>query len=271
MAAQTKFEIEDVHELAQQLKNFVDVLSQEFDKVLNQWQNLECTWRDRQCGEFTNSFFDSFQADFKDAIKSYDDSIYFLDNKIKIAEQVKSLEKLSQDIGYQSLNKEVNQSSNNFSGSNTKPDDASAMDKIAEAFSDNFYKTIGAFRKGTAGAMMFMSIFSGGLMKNYQKYEAIASPLISAYDRQIVNNPSLPKDSVSVLIKDMADEVKKVHRIDPQTGKPITNSEELGVLYGLDPRVEEMNDWLGVLDEKRKKEREILLNLPDHPETTGGK
>jgi hypothetical protein len=34
---------------------------------------------------------------------------------------------------------------------------------------------------------------------------------------------------------------------------------------------EPLNDWLGVIDAKKEDEREILLNLPDQPEITGGK
>lgn len=57
-------------------------------------------------------------------------------------------------------------------------------------------------------------------------------------------------------------------RISPKLDDPIAKPEDPSAMS---KEFEPLNDWLDVLDDKREKEREKLLNLPDYPEITGDK
>ncbi|MEE3716244.1 hypothetical protein V2H45_05745 [Tumidithrix elongata RA019] len=57
-------------------------------------------------------------------------------------------------------------------------------------------------------------------------------------------------------------------RISPKLDDPLAKTEDPSAIS---KEFEPLNDWLEVIDEKKKEEREKLLNLPDRPEIIEGK
>ncbi len=57
-------------------------------------------------------------------------------------------------------------------------------------------------------------------------------------------------------------------RICPKLDDPLATTEAPSAMP---KEFEPLDDWLGIIDAKKEDEREILLNLPDQPEITGGK
>ena len=250
MAAQTKFEIEDAKELVQQLKNFVDVLSEEFTKVTNQWHNLESTWRDQQYSEFVNDFWDDFVGQIKDVLKESEEFQNHLDHKIQIAEKVSSLGVFS-DILTANLPIQIgttNTVSAAKSTSSPKDQNESVVDKLAESISNGVYKAIGNLRKVTTTSMIFTTMLFGGLVKNYND---IISPAIAVYDEMIAKNPNLPEDSLPSIITKISEQAPNLH--------------------GTDLGVEQLDAYQEIRKDKKKEEGERLRDLPEQPEITGGK
>ena len=97
MAAQTKFNLEDAEELQRQLARFVGTLHRELDRVENQWNNLQATWRDDNYNEFVANFFERFRSDTKQLLLDCENYEVFLNDKVKTAESLKQkLWKLTQ-------------------------------------------------------------------------------------------------------------------------------------------------------------------------------
>jgi phage host-nuclease inhibitor protein Gam len=117
MAAQTKFNLEDAEELQRQLARFVGTLQRELDRVENQWNNLQATWRDDNYNEFVANFFERFRSDTKQLLLDCENYEVFLNDKVKTAESLKQkLWKLTQTAfaiveGFQSVTSLVGGSS----------------------------------------------------------------------------------------------------------------------------------------------------------------
>jgi len=85
MADQVSFEISDAQDLLKQLQQFDETIRYDWSSVLNQWGNLQATWRDQQ--------FDHFEPLFERLVVTYNDTnqqcegyITFLQDQIRIAE-----------------------------------------------------------------------------------------------------------------------------------------------------------------------------------------
>jgi len=86
MAEQTSFELEDAQILLSQLQQFQDTLRQEWSRVLNQWRNLEQTWRDEQYYKF-EPLFEKLSSTYNDAEKECEGYLAFITKQIQIAEK----------------------------------------------------------------------------------------------------------------------------------------------------------------------------------------
>lgn len=108
---QTSFDIEDAEYFLNRLKDFCEVLQEEWLRVCNQWYNLKSSWYDRHIYEF-EEIFERLSSTYSWAIKDCEQRIKTLENKIKIAESVNELEDLSYLLGLSySLSFDDNQSS----------------------------------------------------------------------------------------------------------------------------------------------------------------
>jgi hypothetical protein len=250
MAVQTQFDIEDAKELSRQLQNLRDVLNQEFSRLINQWHNLESTWHDDQYSDFTHGFWEEFLDKTKTTIKKYEETSEYFDNKIQIAELVYGLEAISAILtaNLPIQMERANSMSANNTPNNVKTKDNSSPDTLINGITNHLYEFIGALRKGAASSMIFATMLCGGLVKNYDE---IISPAIAVYDEMIAKNPNLPKDSVPAIITEISGQSQN--------------------LYGADLGVGQLDAWQEIRKQKKEDEREILLNLPDQPETTGAK
>ncbi|MBD2177276.1 hypothetical protein H6F42_10170 [Pseudanabaena sp. FACHB-1998] len=253
MAVQTKFDIEEAKELSRQLQNLRDVLNQEFSRLINQWHNLESTWRDDQYSDFVDDFWDEFLDKTKTTIKIYEETSEYLDRKIQIAELVYGLGAIS-EILTSNLPIKMQSASPTSASSQTKPNnpkntDNSPLDTLLNGITSHFYQTIGALRKGTASSMIFITMVCGGLVKNYDE---IISPAIAVYDEMIAKNPNLPEDSAPAIITDISDQAKERHRLSSDN-------------------FEQLDTWQAIEQKKKDEEDERNRKLPDHPEITGGK
>jgi hypothetical protein len=253
MAAQTKFDIEDAQELSRQLQNLRDVLNQEFSRLINQWHNLESTWRDDQYSDFVHDFWGEFVDKTKTTIKIYEETSEYLDKKIQIAEMVYGLgaisEILTANLPIQKGNANSPSASSQSAPNNPKNTDNSPLDTLINGITNRFYQTIGALRKGTASSMIFVTMLCGGLMKNYDE---IIAPAITVYDEMIAKNPNLPEDSAPAVITDISDQAKERH----------------GLSNG---NFEQLDTWKGIEKAKKDEEDERQRKLPVQPEITGGK
>jgi hypothetical protein len=250
MAAQTQFNIEDAKELSRQLQNLQDVLNQEFNRLINQWHNLESTWQDDQYADFVHDFWEEFLDKTKTTIKIYEETSEYLNNKIQIAELVYGLgaisEILTADLPIQMGS--ANSTSASSQANNQKSKDNSSLDTLIDGIANQFSQTIGALKKGTASSMIFVTMLCGGLVKNYDE---IISPAIAVYDEMIAKNPNLPKDSVPAIITEI--------------------SEQSQNLLGIDLGVGQLDAWQEIKKGKKDEENERQRKLPDYPEISGSK
>ena len=254
MAVQTKFDVEDAEELSRQLQSLRDTLNQEFSRLINQWHNLQSTWRDDQYSDFAHDFWEEFLDKTKTTIKIYEEVSEYLDHKIQTAELVYGLgaisEILTADLPIQmgGVNSTAASSQPSNAPNNPKTKDNSSPDTLIDGIANRFYQTIGALRKGTASGMIFVSMICGGLVKDYND---IISPAIAVYDEMIAKNPNLPKDSAPAVITKI--------------------SEQASNLQGIDLGVQQLDAWQEVKKAKKDEEDERQRKLPDQPEITGGK
>ncbi|BBC23389.1 hypothetical protein [Pseudanabaena sp. ABRG5-3] len=249
MAVQTKFDIEDAQELSRQLQNLRDVLNQEFSRLINQWHNLESTWRDDQYSDFVHDFWEEFVDKTKITIKTYEETSEYLDKKTQIAEQVYGLGAISEIL---SANLPIQMGSTNSTSvsSQAAPNntDNSPLDTLINGITNRFYQTIGVLRKGTASSMIFITMLCGGLVKNYDE---IIAPAIAVYDEMIAKNPNLPEDSAPAIITDISDQVKDK--------------------FGISSNFEQLDTWQEIEEEKKREEYKRERDLPEQPTLMGGK
>jgi NAD:arginine ADP-ribosyltransferase. len=88
---QTSFDIEDAEYFLNRLKNFHEVLQDEWSRVLNQWYNLKSSCYDYHIYQF-EEMFERLSSTYSRAIKNCEQCINSLENKIRIAESVNDLE-----------------------------------------------------------------------------------------------------------------------------------------------------------------------------------
>ncbi len=252
MAVQTQFDIEDAKELSRQFENLRDTLNQEFSRLMNQWHNLESTWRDDQYSDFVHDFWDRFLDDTKSSIKNYEEISEYIDRKIQIAELVYGLGAISEIL---TGNLPIQMGSNNSASASvpSSPNSPKAandlpVENLANGINGIFDQAIAGLRKGTASGMIFTTMFFGGLIKNYDE---IIAPAIAVYDEMIAKNPNLPEDSAPKVITDISDDLKKA--------------------IGIDSPFDQLDAWQQVEEEKYRKEYERERDLPEQPTVTGGK
>ncbi|ELS33818.1 MULTISPECIES: hypothetical protein [Pseudanabaena] len=259
MATQTKFDIEEAKELSRQLQNLRDVLDQEFSRLINQWHNLESTWRDDQYSDFVHDFWEEFLDKTKTTIKIYEKTSEYLDRKIQITEQVYGLgaisEILTAKLPIQMGSPNSTSASSQSAPNNPRATNDSSLENLLNSINNGFYQAIANLRKGTASGMIFTTIFLGGLMKNYDE---IIAPAIAVYDEMIAKNPNLPEDSAPKIITKISDDLKK----------------EIGLssdLEWLDASLEKLDASMEISQKKKDEEDERNRKLLDYPEITGGK
>jgi hypothetical protein len=85
---------------------------------------------------------------------------------------------------------------------------------------------------------------------------------------QAVTSVVASSSPVQAIIQSQSTPLTSECRISPKLDDRLATTEDPSAMP---KEFEPLNDWLGVIDAKKEDEREILLNLPDHPETTGGK
>ena len=85
MADRVSFEISDAQDLLQQLQQFEETIRHDWSSVLNQWGNLQATWRDQQFDRF-EPLFERLAATYNDANRQCEGYIAFLQDQIRIAE-----------------------------------------------------------------------------------------------------------------------------------------------------------------------------------------
>jgi len=253
MATQTQFEIEEAKELSRQLQNLRDILNQEFSRLINQWHNLESTWRDDQYSDFVHDFWEGFLDETKTTIKIYEETSQYLDKKIQIAEMVYGLgaisEILTANLPIQMGSANSTSASSQSAPNNPKNTDNSPLDTLINGITNRFYQTIGALRKGTASSMIFVTMLCGGLVKNYDE---IIAPAIAVYDEMIAKSPNLLDDSAPAVITNISDQAKARHGLSSDN-------------------FEQLDTWQGIEQKKKDEEDERNRKLPDQPEITGGK
>jgi hypothetical protein len=259
MAKQSQFDIEDAQELSRQLQNLRDVLNQEFSRLINQWHNLESTWRDDQYSDFVHDFWDEFLDKTKNTITIYEETSEYLNKKIQIAEMIYGLgaisEILTSNLPIKMGNANSSSASSQVAPNNSRATNDSSLEKLVNGINNGLYQAISGLRKGTASSMIFVTMFFGGLMKNYDE---IIAPAIAVYDEMIAKNPNLPEDSAPKIITKISDEQKK----------------EIGLssdLEWLDASIEKLDASMEIAQKKKDEEDERNRKLPDQPEITGGK
>jgi hypothetical protein len=89
MSQQTSFSIEDANLFLSEQQELLEVLRQEWSRVLNQWSNLKVTWSDEQFDRF-EPLFEKFVANYQDVEKESEKYIAFMQEQIRIAEERKS-------------------------------------------------------------------------------------------------------------------------------------------------------------------------------------
>lgn len=88
MATQVSSSLEDIQRLLQELRKFREILQQDWSRVLNQWGNLKATWQDDQFYHF-EPLFEKFAADYTQREKDCENSIYFLQEQLRILDEQK--------------------------------------------------------------------------------------------------------------------------------------------------------------------------------------
>lgn len=253
MAAQTQFDIEEAKELSRQLQNLRDILNQEFSRLINQWHNLESTWRDDQHSDFVYDFWDEFLDKTKTTIKIYEETSQYLDRKIQTAELVYGLgaisEILAANLPIQMGSVNSTSANSQSAPNNSRATNYSSLENLLNSINNGFYQAIAGLQKGTASSMIFTTMFFGGLMKNYDE---IIAPAIAVYDEMIAKNPNLPEDSVPAVITDISDQAKERHGLS-------------------NDNFEQLDTWQGIEKAKKDEEDERQRKLPEQPDITGGK
>ena len=251
MAVQTQFDIEDAKELSRQLQNLRDTLNQEFSRLINQWHNLESTWRDDQYSDFVHDFWEEFLDKTKITIKIYEETSQYLDRKIQTAELIYGLgaisEILAANLPIQMGSANSTSASHQSAPSNSRTTNDSSSENLLNSINNGFYQAIANLRKGTASSMIFVTMFFGGLMKNYDE---IIAPAIAVYDEMIAKNPNLPEDSAPAIITEISEQQN---------------------LLGIDLGVGQLDAYQEIKKSKKKEEGERLRDIPEQPEITGGK
>jgi hypothetical protein len=85
MAKQTSSSLEDMAALLSQLQNFRESNQAEWNQVLNQWSNLEATWRDKQYDVF-EPLFDDLKATYREVANDCDRYNTFMQEQITVLE-----------------------------------------------------------------------------------------------------------------------------------------------------------------------------------------
>lgn len=88
---QTSFDIEDAELLLKKIKDFQEVLDEQWSRVINQWFNLKLTWHDYHFYEF-EEIVGRLSYIYSSAFQDCEKCINLLQNKIDIAESVNELE-----------------------------------------------------------------------------------------------------------------------------------------------------------------------------------
>lgn len=238
MSIPTQFSIDDAEDFSRQLIDFSDILNQEYNRLVNQWNNLQGTWHDTQYSDFIGRFWDNFETEYKNIIRQYEENQYFLNNKIQIAEKSKTLPR-----SYRSINNTLIQNTNTVFISQSYAPVAFDESLITP---ENFSKSLGnsflVFKKSTAATIAFTSIFFGYFAKIQETY---ISDVTDIFDRVILSNAALLQHPIVGSIQEEIDQVKEKH--------------------GLDSQVEELSTVLELDREKKKKEYERRSHNSQEP------
>lgn len=89
MAQQTSFDIQDARDLRDQLAQLRDFLRSEWRSVSSQAGNLRMSWHDSKRDEFDDYYRKQIEAPYANVERELDEYIAFLDNQLRIAEDLK--------------------------------------------------------------------------------------------------------------------------------------------------------------------------------------
>ena len=89
MPEQIGVQVEDAKILLKELQQFDEALKKDWGRVLNKWQNLKPTWRDKQYKKFA-PMFEKLSLTYKKAIKDCEQYMDYLKHQIREGELLDS-------------------------------------------------------------------------------------------------------------------------------------------------------------------------------------